>query len=1118
MLELREIRKSYVTTALTQTALDGVSLSFRTSEFVAILGASGSGKTTMLNIIGGLDRFDSGDLVIDGISTARYRDRDWDAYRNNRIGFVFQSYNLIPHQTILANVELALTLSGVSSAERRERALRALSDVGLAEHVHKRPSQLSGGQMQRVAIARALINDPDIVLADEPTGALDSVTSVQVMELLQEVAHDRLVIMVTHNPDLAREYATRIVELSDGRIIRDSHPYEAPVDVPQVTDATKRTSMSPLTALGLSFTNLMTKKGRTLMTAFAGSIGIIGIALILALANGANTYIADTEERAMASYPLTVQKLGVDLSSFLASAGEETSGKKDEAPAGSGGIRGKAVVSKQASEVTSNDLVSFKRFLDENGGEIRNHVRTIEYDYGVKPRIFLPENTADRPIQVNPDVTFSSGGESLGVVSFSSDMFHQLASDRSLYSQGYETVAGRWPESHNELMLVVSEDGTIPDYLEYTMGLRDHREVEKLRESLREKKSISLPATETSWTPEQIMSRTFKRVDVAALYTYDDTYKVWADRSGDQDFLKRAVTAGEELSVVGIVKPVSGDNSLGGSSNLRPGLYYTPALTRHMIDRAAVSQIVKDQRENPGRNVFTGKTFAEEAQGQKNGLDLSSLFTVDSERLAAAFSFDPSALGEGLANLDFSSFDASQLGDLSMDMGEVDLSQLDLSSLPSSIDLSSLNLESLDFSVLAEQFPQLANVNYQQILRDAVTNGALKPGGEQAINAALTQVMSGFFPWYQQNPTNGTPVELAGAVARYLSDPAVRAPLEALVTTDVVVDRQKLEQNLTVALGADPALQQITDAVGQKLGEQITSQLGSALGQSVTQMMSQAMTQMMEQTMTRLMTSLQEQIASQIQGTMEQLVAGMSQAMAIDPEAFADVFQMNAKPEELAGLFASMLTPTATSADQNLTTLGYADESSPTQIDIYPKSFADKDVVKDIIEQYNQDARAAGQDGKVIAYTDLVGILMSSITSIITIISALLIAFVSISLVVSSIMIGIITFISVLERRKEIGILRSIGASKGDIKRVFNAETMIVGFLAGLIGVLTTVALTFPINAGVHAFFDVVVHAVVPLPAAVGLVLISVLLTFVAGLIPASRAAREDPVEALRSE
>ena len=363
MLELREIRKSYVTTALTQTALDGVSLSFRTSEFVAILGASGSGKTTMLNIIGGLDRFDSGDLVIDGISTARYRDRDWDAYRNNRIGFVFQSYNLIPHQTILANVELALTLSGVSSAERRERALRALSDVGLADHVHKRPSQLSGGQMQRVAIARALINDPDIVLADEPTGALDSVTSVQVMELLQEVAHDRLVIMVTHNPDLAREYATRIVELSDGRIIRDSHPYEAPVDVPQVTDATKRTSMSPLTALGLSFTNLMTKKGRTLMTAFAGSIGIIGIALILALANGANTYIADTEERAMASYPLTVQKLGVDLASFLASKGEETSGKKDEAPADSGVIRGKAVASKEASEVTSNDLVSFKRFL-----------------------------------------------------------------------------------------------------------------------------------------------------------------------------------------------------------------------------------------------------------------------------------------------------------------------------------------------------------------------------------------------------------------------------------------------------------------------------------------------------------------------------------------------------------------------------------------------------------------------------------------------------------------------------------------------------------------------------------------------------------------------------------
>lgn len=731
MLELREISKSYVTSALTQVALDDVSVTFRDNEFVAILGASGSGKTTMLNVIGGLDHFDSGDLVIDGVSTAHYKDRDWDAYRNARVGFVFQSYNLIPHQSVVANVELALTLSGVSRGQRRRRALAALETVGLAEHSHKRPSQLSGGQMQRVAIARALINDPEIVLADEPTGALDSTTSVQVMDLLQEVARQRLVIMVTHNPELAHQYATRIVELADGRIISDSDPVvgeledvdsdgggdaegdgagdgvaggaesgdgagdggakgagrgasraareaaalnddtaQLPIistgeqaygsaakgDVDGVSVAEgdtedagglaegtgavvgrkegqhrasrrrtdrgakrrgrnknradagrpghkpRRVSMGPLTALGLSFTNLMTKKGRTAMTSFAGSIGIIGIALVLALASGANNYIITTQERAMASYPLTVERVGMDLTGVLSSSAA------GEAAPNDGKIHTASQLSNVTASMKTNDLTSLQSYLKGNGGNINKYVRTIEYNYGINPRIYLPKSSKG-PVQVNPDVTFAEGSTNFGAFQSmtSTNIFKQLANDRSLYVNSYDVVSGRWPTAANELVVALDSNGRLPERLEYTLGLRDYGQLQNAMAKLRQNEGVKLKNTAAIWAPKQILGAKFKLVNVPDLYKYDAKYKVWSARDNDPAALKQIVAAGTDLKIVGIVKPTSSGGGFGQSSVLSPGIYYTGALTQQVIAKAAASPIVKQQLADPNATYLPAR-------------------------------------------------------------------------------------------------------------------------------------------------------------------------------------------------------------------------------------------------------------------------------------------------------------------------------------------------------------------------------------------------------------------------------------------------------------------------------------------------------------------------------
>ena len=1113
MLQLNDVCKSYTTADFTQTALDHVSVSFRDNEFVAVLGPSGSGKTTMLNIVGGLDHYDSGDLVIDGVSTKRYKDRDWDTYRNNRIGFVFQAYNLIPHQTILENVELALTLSGIGRAERRRRAIDALGRVGLADHVHKKPSQLSGGQMQRVAIARALINDPEILLADEPTGALDSKTSVQIMDLLTEIANDRLVIMVTHNPELAEQYATRIVTLADGVIRADTRPFDpaTETDAPRTAKQARTTRMSPATALSLSFKNLLTKKGRTLMTAFAGSIGIIGIAAILSLANGVNNYIASVEEETLSEYPLQIQDQGFDMTSLMSmgsmgSSGDSDSSSSADSDSSSGSDSDKPVheakmVSGMFSSIGSNDLASLKSYFDTGTTGIEDYVSSIEYGYSVTPQIFNTD-TSNGAHQVNPDKTFSSvglGSSTNSIMSsmMSTDIFYKLPADMTQVQNQYDVVAGHWPESYDEVVVVLTSNGGVSDFMLYSMGLRDRSELDSMVRQFANEEEVTVPGNSLSLDYSDLMNVEFKLVNATSFYQYDSEYKVWKDKSSDSDFMTNLVKNGETLKVAGVVQLKDGAKI----SSLKTGIYYSDSLVGHLIDQAGESQIVKDQRARPATNVITGKSFAEEEdeQGSGSGFDMSSLFTVDGRAIQQAFTFDQSKLTAGLSSADLSS--SLDLSGMNLDLSS--MPAFDASSIsidPSSLDMSSLNL---DFSGVQLDF-----------------SGANPTVDSEKLTQTMSQVMQGFFPWYQQQMKDD-PTKYSG------SDGMQRAMGDYLATPDV---QQRFGQGIADSIdmsGVGEAIQQqLAEQLQQQMSEQMQQQvmpaLTQAIGQQLQTQLSSAiqsyMTQVMQTSMTQMASAIQQQISTAMQSYMSSLTTNMAQAMSIDESAFANAFSMNMDEQELSELMASLMSTEQSSYDNNMKKFGWADYAKPASIDIYPKDFEAKQHVIDILDAYNDDMKAAGDDDKVVSYTDIVGALMSSVTTIVDMISYVLVAFVAISLVVSSIMIGVITYISVLERKKEIGILRSIGASKGDISRVFNAETIIVGFAAGAIGIGLTLLACIPANAIVYALFDVENVAILPWQAAVVLVGISVLLTFLAGLIPSSAASRKDPVEALRSE
>lgn len=1254
MLQIKDIHKEYRTGNLVQRALDGVSLSLRDNEFVAILGPSGSGKTTLLNIIGGLDRYDSGDLIINGISTKKYKDRDWDSYRNHTIGFVFQSYNLIPHQTVLANVELALTISGVSKSERRRRAKEALEKVGLGAQIHKKPSQMSGGQMQRVAIARALVNDPEILLADEPTGALDSDTSVQVMDLLQEVAKERLVVMVTHNPELAQLYATRIVTVKDGRILSDTDPFviDSESMAPPVHKNMGKSSMSFFTALSLSFQNLKTKKARTLLTSFAGSIGIIGIALILSISNGVDKYITNMEEETLSEYPLQIQSTGVDLTSMMMGAATAQSGKKD------GEVGVAQMVTNMFSKMNSNDLESLKVYLDSNESSISQYANSVEYTYSVSPQIFLENGKNIR--QVNPDKSFSAmglgSGSSNSIMSstMSTDVFHEMPEDADLYKDQYDVKAGRWPENYKECVLVLTSQGDISDFLQYTLGLRDGKELDDMVQKFMAEEAVETPENEGPYTYDEILGKKFKLVNSTDYYEYDEEYKVWKDKSDNSSYMKKLVKNGEDLTIVGIVQPVEGATA----SMLTAGICYTPELTKHVIEKAASSEIVKQQLADEKINVFTGEEFGKE-DNENSKFDMESLFSINADALQEAFQVDLSGF-----NMDLSSLSGLSSG-LNVEMPDMpDMSalagniNLDESSMPDLSKLIKLDDLDLDLSHMIDPEEILKNLPADQVPDMSQALKSVKfDFTEEKVTALLKEVLTGYQESIKDKPEADMD-KMQAALKQYLTSKEMNErlckDLQELVKNNVNVDMSS-EKLIAVAVGLMNQYQEYAKANGitqtdvasilaflsqgeiqQQIKEEAenlvknsvtvnitTKQIRDLLMQDVvaaypeyarnnslpdpanlgtyfleymqtedgqnrlmnglmtlvdtsevqtqfSQAMETYMKSMMtsftdaiakgiESKFTEIMEQVEKQLTKGIQTAMEQMIgnissgmqeamqsvmasvsssitSAMSQAMSglgglgssmgnmedalsINPEAFAKAIQMNMNEDDLSELMMSLLSSENSSYDGNLKKLGYADLNVPGGINIYPKDFESKSEIVGILDQYNADMEAAGEDEKVITYTDLVGTLMSSVTNIVNIISYVLVAFVAISLVVSSIMIGVITYISVLERKKEIGILRAIGASRHNVSQVFNAETFIIGFCAGAMGIGITLLLLIPANSIIRSLADGVnVKAALTPVAAVVLIGLSVVLTLLGGLIPSRKAAKSDPVTALRTD
>ena len=1254
MLQIKDIHKEYRTGNLVQRALDGVSLSLRDNEFVAILGPSGSGKTTLLNIIGGLDRYDSGDLIINGISTKKYKDRDWDSYRNHTIGFVFQSYNLIPHQTVLANVELALTISGVSKSERRRRAKEALEKVGLGAQIHKKPSQMSGGQMQRVAIARALVNDPEILLADEPTGALDSDTSVQVMDLLQGVAKERLVVMVTHNPELAQLYATRIVTVKDGRILSDTDPFviDSESMAPPVHKNMGKSSMSFFTALSLSFQNLKTKKARTLLTSFAGSIGIIGIALILSISNGVDKYITNMEEETLSEYPLQIQSTGVDLTSMMMGAATAQSGKKD------GEVGVAQMVTNMFSKMNSNDLESLKVYLDSNESSISQYANSVEYTYSVSPQIFLENGKNIR--QVNPDKSFSAmglgSGSSNSIMSstMSTDVFHEMPEDADLYKDQYDVKAGRWPENYKECVLVLTSQGDISDFLQYTLGLRDGKELDDMVQKFMAEEAVETPENEGPYTYDEILGKKFKLVNSTDYYEYDEEYKVWKDKSDNSSYMKKLVKNGEDLTIVGIVQPVEGATA----SMLTAGICYTPELTKHVIEKAASSEIVKQQLADEKINVFTGEEFGKE-DNENSKFDMESLFSINADALQEAFQVDLSGFNMDLSSLSGLSsglnVEMPDMPDMSALAGNINLDESSMPDLSKLIKLDDLDLdlshmidpEEILKNLPADQVPDMSQAlksvkfdfteekvtallkevltGYQESIKD-------KPEADMdKMQAALKQYLTskemnerlckdlqelvknnvnvdmssekliavavGLMNQYQEYAkANGITQTDVASILAFLSQGEIQQQIkeeaENLVKNSVTVNittkqiRDLLMQDVVAAYPEyarnnslpDPAnlgtyfleymqtedgqnrlmnglmtlvdtsevqtqfsqametymksmMTSFTDAIAKgieskftEIMEQVEKQLTKGIQTAMEQMMGNISSGMQE-----AMQSVMASVSSSITSAMSQAMSGlgglgssmgnMEDALSIDPEAFAKAIQMNMNEDDLSELMMSLLSSENSSYDGNLKKLGYADLNVPGGINIYPKDFESKSEIVGILDQYNADMEAAGEDEKVITYTDLVGTLMSSVTNIVNIISYVLVAFVAISLVVSSIMIGVITYISVLERKKEIGILRAIGASRHNVSQVFNAETFIIGFCAGAMGIGITLLLLIPANSIIRSLADGVnVKAALTPVAAVVLIGLSVVLTLLGGLIPSRKAAKSDPVTALRTD
>ena len=1055
MLEIKKVTKVYETEGFSQKALDNVSVNFRECEFASILGPSGSGKTTFLNIIGGLDHYTSGDLVINEISTKNFKDSDWDSYRNHRIGFVFQNYNLITHQTILSNVKLALTLSGISKKEATERAKQALCDVGLIEHINKRPNQLSGGQMQRVAIARALVNNPDILLADEPTGALDSETSIQIMELLKKISKNKLVVMVTHNPELAEKYSNRIIKLKDGKIISDTNPYDGKVDTKEkkkvVDEKSKKTGMSFLTALSLSFNNLMTKKGRTILVAFAGSIGIIGIALILAVSTGFQNYVDSIQEDTLTSYPLTIMQESTDITGLLLAM--TTGDRKNK---GTNKVVEEQYLTNMLASIKANDLKSFKKYLEDNYGKVKDDIASIKCSYSIDPLIYTYDATG-KLAKLNPSNLFSSIYNSSMLSSYSSfgSIFSQMIDDKDSLNTQYDVLAGRWPEAYDEMIIVLSEPNGISDLLVYSLGLRDNDELVEMVTKIMSGESVNVNNTPLELSYDDLMNVTLKLIMPSDVYRYNNNYGVYEDMSEDDGYMKDLYEKALRLKIVGIVSAKEGTTSMA----LTPGVNYTSSLIDYIIDYSSGSELVKKQLDNMEVDAFSGNRF----DSKKNdiGFGFDDVISIDTNKLANAFNIK---------------IDEATIKD------QTERYMVEIS-----------NTITTDTSPASQKF---TSTLYE--LEDGLFNSI-----DEAISMNdISTFVDEYFNTYDVGN------KLSALEEEYV------IPKDTYKTTYSAMLKPLLQAYVAAYYTTDQSLTEDTSNPVAGKSEEIFSSVkntfnGNAMIAGVSDKMGSAMTEAL----------VKKTVLTKVGELTQNIINSIASSFNVDESAISDAFSLNFTEDELMRVVSAMLNKKESTAKSNLITLGYQDKEEPTFISFYFNSFDGKEHFLDFLDNYNKKMEKADKEDKVINYSDTTGILMNSVKTIVNAVSYVLIAFVSISLVVSSIMIGIITYISVYERTKEIGILRSIGASKRNISSIFNAETFIIGLLSGLFGIGISYILIPIINAILHHYTgNIPLSAMLAVTSALILVALSIMLTLIGGLIPARAASKKDPVEALRSE
>ena len=1044
MLQLKNIKKDYITGNEKVEALKGITLKFRKSEFVSILGQSGCGKTTLLNIIGGLDKYTSGDLIINGKSTKKFKSRDWDSYRNYKVGFVFQSYNLITHQTILSNVELALTIGGISKKERKKRAIKALEEVGLKNQMNKKPNQLSGGQMQRVAIARALVNDPDIILADEPTGALDTKTSTQVMEILKKISKDKLIIMVTHNPDLASKYSTRIIKILDGVITSDSNPYDNQ-DIKQDNKKIKRTSMSLFTAFRLSLNNLLTKKGRTILVSFAGSIGIIGIALVQAVSNGFQGYVDKIQEDTLTSYPLTIMQESTDITSMLLSM---TSNDKNNEKSGS--LKEEQYISNMLKSLSTNDLKSFSEYLEKNKNKVNKNVSNIEYYYSVEPLIYTKDATK-KIVKLNPSEAFSAAFNSSIMSSFSS-VYSKMTSDKKAIKESYDILAGRLPKKYDEMMIVLSEAGTIPDLLVYSLGLRDTNELTTIVTKIMNGEKVDINNEPMTLSYDDLMNLELKLILPTDKYKYNSKYNVYEDMTTDNKNLEDLYNKAINLKIVGIVSPKPGTTS----TMLTPGVSYTDDLTNYIIDNSAKSEIVKKQLDNSEVDVFSNTKFDE--QNKDVDLKLDDLISIDKDKLNEAFNIK------------------------------------------------------IDENTLKKQ-----SEKYMTEINSALTvdtSEALK-----TIDTNLNKVANGLFDSINEKSIKETDIDTL--VTNYLKDSDV-SKLFTDMEKNYVIPAKTLKEAYSGILKSllQAYVTSYTSMVPDNLKGDIVIDK-SISSNIITSFMESAAITKTEQELAKVMTEavMKKTVLTKVSELVSNITSSLSNAFNVDENKIASSFKFNMTEDEMTRIITSMLSSEKKTAKSNLINLGYQEKEEPTYISFYFDSFEGKENFIDFIDDYNKLQEKKGNEDKVINYTDATGILINSVKTIVNTVTYVLIAFTSISLIVSSFMIGIITYISVYERTKEIGILRAIGASKRNISSIFNAETFIIGLLSGLIGIGVTYSLIPIINKVLHHFIgDIPLNVLLYFKNAMILVILSVVLTLIGGLIPAKAASKKDPVIALRTE